>query len=638
METKPSTISIAVLIWILTNLALGFGLTIYFLLNNETAAFLAIFIIAIVGGLCSLPVLLVLILTLKWIAGLQLNVQQKFTKLFITCFLCTVPYGIIAGFVFGNVFRYSIADNFLYNFILYTLLLFGSSIIAIILINKKINNYFSPSQNNNFMQENQFENANENSSNVTTQTSNWRSANPEPVSTSNKILIKGLITGALILLMLIPTFFVDSLVKERQQRQQEVVKEVKQGWATEQTIYGPYLYIPYSVKEKDSDNKEVIVTKHFYALPQDLNVTGTIVPELRPRSIYKVLLYKSDIKNEGNFNVKIPEDIDVNSIQLNNAKICFGITDLKGIEEKMVINFNGKQYDLTPGLPTKDFETVTSNTNEGQDYVRVDNTTKQVELIGLSSSIELTQDMFQKPVAFNMNLKIKGSEQLHFVPLSGNSNYAISSTWANPKFDGNNLPNTRVVEDSGFQAKWNFNNANLPFGTTLKDFSFNKLSYAFGVSMLQPTDQYSKTNRSVKYAILFIGLTFALFFIIELMQKKPIHPVQYVLIGIALVIFFTLLLSISEFLMFDAAYCIAAGATILLISLYANTHFKSIKTASVFGLFLTCLYAFIFVLIRLEDAALLVGSIGLFVILALVMFGSRKINWYGTQVNEPVNQ
>jgi inner membrane protein len=148
--------------------------------------------------------------------------------------------------------------------------------------------------------------------------------------------------------------------------------------------------------------------------------------------------------------------------------------------------------------------------------------------------------------------------------------------------------------------------------------------------MVQPADQYTKTNRSVKYAILFIGLTFALFFIIELMQKKPIHPVQYVLIGIALVIFFTLLLSISEFILFDYAYLIAALATVLLITLYAKSHFKNIKTASVFGSLLTCLYAFIFVLIRLEDAALLVGSIGLFIILALVMFGSRKINWYGT--------
>ncbi len=633
MNNKPSTISIAALIWILTNLILGFCISFYFLLNNETAAFVAIFIVAVIGGLCSLPVFGVLTLTLKWIEKQQITTQQKFNKLFIACCLCTIPYGIIGGFLFGNTYSNDFTKSIPFHMLLTTLALFGCSVLAILLINKKINKYFSSSQNNIFMEQNQFENANENVSNTTTQTNNWRTQNPETTSHANKILIKGLITGALILLMLIPTVFVDNLVKERQQRQQEVVKEVKQGWATEQTVYGPYLYIPYLVKEKNSDNKEVIVTKHFYALPQDLNVTGNIQPEIRPRSIYKVLLYKSDLKNEGNFNIKVPVDIDVNSIQLNNAKICYGITDLKGIEEKMAINFNGKQYDLTPGLPTKDFETVTVNNNAGEDYVRTDNSTKQIELIGLSANIELAIDMFQKAIPFTMNLKIKGSEQLHFIPLSGNSNYAISSSWANPKFDGNNLPNTRVVVDSGFQAKWNFNNANLPFGTTVKDFSFNKLSYAFGVSMLQPTDQYSKTNRSIKYAILFIGLTFALFFIIELMQKKPVHPVQYVLIGIALVIFFTLLLSISEFLMFDAAYCIAATATILLISLYAKSHFKSNKTASVFGLFLTCLYAFIFVLIRLEDAALLVGSIGLFVILALVMFGSRKINWYGEKSN-----
>ena len=151
--------------------------------------------------------------------------------------------------------------------------------------------------------------------------------------------------------------------------------------------------------------------------------------------------------------------------------------------------------------------------------------------------------------------------------------------------------------------------------------------------MLQPTDQYAKTMRSVKYAILFIGLTFALFFIIELMQKKPMHPVQYVLIGIALVIFFTLLLSISEFIVFDFAYLIAASLTILLITLYAKSHFKSVRSAATFGSLLTCLYAFIFVLIRLEDAALLVGSIGLFIILAMIMFGSRKINWYGSSDN-----
>ena len=151
--------------------------------------------------------------------------------------------------------------------------------------------------------------------------------------------------------------------------------------------------------------------------------------------------------------------------------------------------------------------------------------------------------------------------------------------------------------------------------------------------MLEPADQYAKTLRCVKYAILFIGLTFSLFFIVELLQKKPVHPVQYILIGLALVIFYTLLLSISEFILFDYAYMLAAVATILLIALYAYSHFNNWKSAGIFGGVLTVLYSFMFILIRLEDTALLVGSIGLFIVLALVMYASRKINWYGTPVH-----
>ncbi|MEO8583110.1 MAG: inner membrane CreD family protein, partial [Flavitalea sp.] len=175
----------------------------------------------------------------------------------------------------------------------------------------------------------------------------------------------------------------------------------------------------------------------------------------------------------------------------------------------------------------------------------------------------------------------------------------------------------------------------LPFGTVLKNVNLDDLKMDFGVTMLQPADQYAKTSRCVKYAILFIGLTFGLFFIIELMQRKPFHPVQYSLIGIALVIFYSLLLSISEFILFDAAYLIASLATILLITWYAASHFRQWKTAGVFGGVLTILYGFIFILVRLEDTALLVGSIGLFIVLGLVMYASRKINWYGAS-NETV--
>ena len=428
---------------------------------------------------------------------------------------------------------------------------------------------------------------------------------------SNKTLVKGAITGALILLLLIPVMFVSNLVTERQQMQQQIVNEVSSKWASQQTLTVPYIYIPYTIKTKDDKGKEIIVQKKLLALPDNLQVTGKIIPEIRPRSIYKVLLYKSNLNTNGSFNIQIPNDVDVNSLQLNNAKICFGLTDFKGIEEKLSINFNGNNYELSPGLPCNDIDSV-----------------------GLSSPVNLTINDLNKQVDFKMNLLLKGSGSLHFTPLSGNSSFALNSNWARPSFDGNNLPSERNVTENGFDAKWTFNKANLPFGTLLKEINFNKDNYVFGVAMLQPADQYAKTMRSVKYAILFIGLTFALFFIIEIMQKKPLHPVQYVMVGMALIIFFTLLLSISEFILFNWAYLIAAAATVALITLYAESHFKSWKTASVFAGILSALYAFIFILIQLEDTALLVGSIGLFIVLALIMYASRKINWYNSSSNE----
>ncbi len=429
----------------------------------------------------------------------------------------------------------------------------------------------------------------------------------------NRILIKSLITGGLILVMLIPTIFISNLVTERQERQSKVAAEVSDRWAKAQVLSGTYLYLPYKIITLDQDKKTVQQLSHLVIIPDDLDVSGQVFHELRLRSIYKVLLYKASLLNTGNFNFRLPKEIDKNYIQWQDARICYGISDFKGIEERLVINFNGSDYELSPGLPSN-----------------------EISEKGLSAPIALAMADEGKKLSFNINLKIKGSEQLHFVPLSGDSRFTIKSGWANPSFDGNNLPSVRTVTDSGFTASWNFNKANLPFGTILQDFKFDLDTLAFGVTLIQPADGYAKTNRCIKYAILFIGLTFSLFFIIELMQKKPVHPVQYILVGLALIIFYTLLLSISEFIIFDLSYLIAAIATILLISTYAYGHFRSSKTAGIFGGVLTLLYSFTFVLIRLEDTALLIGSIGLFIILALAMYASRRINWYG-EARVPLN-
>ncbi|BAV08886.1 inner membrane protein [Filimonas lacunae] len=410
----------------------------------------------------------------------------------------------------------------------------------------------------------------------------------------DKILIKALITGGLIAVLTLATNLISNLVQERQERQKEATQDASRQWATGQTFTSPYLVIPYK-----TGGTPVII------LPQDLTLNSNIQTQERSRSLFKMVLYRSQLQLNGTFKPVLPNDLSLASLDLTEAKLCIGLSDFKGIEEKLSITAASHTYDLAPGLPNS----------------KIDNT-------GLSATIPLTTDEFSKGFDFSMKANIKGSGQLHFVPLAANSQFSMSSAWPSPSFDGNTLPITRTVNDSGFTASWSFNQANLPFPTVITKEEINKLENEFGVTVVQPADQYAQTSRTIKYALLVIGLTMALFFVTEIMQKRPVHPVQYVLIGLALVIFYTLLLSISEYVAFNIAYFLAALATVLLITLYAKGHFNSWKTAGIFSIALTMLYGFIFIIIRLEETALLVGSIGLFVILAIAMYASRKINWY----------
>ena len=425
-----------------------------------------------------------------------------------------------------------------------------------------------------------------------------------PAQQPNRVFIKGMITAGLILLMNIPAFFIQNLVTEREQRQKEVVKEVSSKWAASQNLSGPYLMIPYTDQAKLTA-PNLPNAGFMILLPEQLDVKAKLYPEARLRSIYKVLLYKTQAYFSGNFKVQWSPEINPGDLDFKKARICFNLSDLKGIEEELIIKLGDKSYPLHIGLAAS-----------------------EIGKSGLSAPIDLDESILQTGLSFNLLLKCRGSEQLQFLPLAANSNFQIQSSWPNPSFNGNSLPAMREVKDSGFSAQWNFNQANLPYNTNYVTGTNQISSLAFGVSMVQPADQYNKTMRSVKYAILIIGLTFVLFFIIELMQKKPFHPVQYVLVGFALVIFYSLLLAISEFMLFSWSYLIAATATILLITFYTRNHFKQWKTALLFGTLISCLYGFIYILINLEDTALLIGSIGLFVVLALIMYASRKVNWY----------
>lgn len=421
-----------------------------------------------------------------------------------------------------------------------------------------------------------------------------------------KILIKGGLIGFLVLMLLIPTFFISSLVQERANRSEAVKREIAAQWGGKQEIRGPVLSIPYWEYLKDEKNKVTKVKSHAFFLPNKLNVEGTLQPTIKHRSIFEMVGYTSYLNFEGSFEqldfekLKIPRA----NLILQDAQILFGLADFKGISEELNLSLNGKKIVLNAGVPSN-------------------NLIKK----GLSAPIELTAESLNSKTDFAMKLQLRGSEGLFFLPLGKTTKVKLKADWANPSFEG--ISPVSTIKDTSFDAKWTLLSINRAYPQEWTwDDNYNVQESSFGVNLLQPVNHYSKNERSVKYGILIILLTFVVYFFIEIFQKRSAHAIQYVLVGFALCIFYTLLLSFSELVGFNYAYLISAGATVALLGTYTKSVFQSTKSGLIFSAFLSGLYLFIFSLIQLQDRALLFGSIGLFIILALVMYVSRKINWY----------
>jgi inner membrane protein len=293
------------------------------------------------------------------------------------------------------------------------------------------------------------------------------------------------------------------------------------------------------------------------------------------------------------------------NILWNEAFVSIGITDLRGIEDAIDFNWNGEKYSFNSGLESKD-----------------------VLLSGINTKIKIEHgDSANANNEFEFNLNLKGSEYVYFSPIGKTTEVNISSPWTTPSFDGAFLPDKRNIDDKGFTAYWRVLHLNRNFPQQWTNNQHNIDGSAFGINLKIPTDSYTKTDRSIKYSILFITLTFMIFYFLELLNNKYIHAVQYLLVGFALCIFYVLLLSISEHIPYNFAYVIASTMTIGLISWYTAGVLKDKKLSFMVAGNLTLLYGFIFTLIQLEDYALLMGSFGLFTILSIVMFYSRKIDW-----------
>jgi inner membrane protein len=245
----------------------------------------------------------------------------------------------------------------------------------------------------------------------------------------------------------------------------------------------------------------------------------------------------------------------------------------------------------------------------------------------LSASFPTSLANTHGPLEFSATVQLKGSGDLLFVPTGKTTTVSANSSWPNPSFTGSYLPDVRAVKDSGFNADWKVLYLNRKYPQQWKDNVHEMDGSAFGVDLIIPVDAYQQTTRSVKYAILIILLTFTAFFLIEWVYRRPIHSFQYALVGLALCLFYTLLLSFSEYIGFNSAYLTAAAATIILIAWFVRSILRSSMMSLFIGALLTLLYGFIFTLIQLQDYALLMGSIGLFITLGVVMYFSRKIKW-----------
>ncbi len=439
---------------------------------------------------------------------------------------------------------------------------------------------------------------------------NTQYPSPQGFLERNNTMIKGSLIGFLILIMLIPAAFLSSLVNERKSRQEQVVKEISDKWGAAQTLTGPVLMVPYYHTITDDKGNAARTIQQAYFLPDQLDVQSRLQPEVRHRSLYDVTLYRSDIELKGRF---LPPDS--NKIKLSpediiwqDARLILGIDDMRGLEEVVTLTYNNQNSHMESGLP--------------------DN---HITSVGIHAPLVLQQGT---PIDFTIRLKLKGSEHLYFTPVGKTTTATMTAPWKDPSFDGQYLPSeTPDISGSGFTAQWKILEMSRNYPQAWKDKSYDIRESASGVRLIQPTDSYVKTERSVKYALLFITLTFTVFFLLEILQKKRVHPLQYILVGMALCIFYTLLLSISEYTGFNPAYLIAATATTLLVGLYVRSMFRSNKTAGGFTAALGLLYTYIFILIQLQDYALLFGSIGLFAILAALMYYSRKVDWYHTGKN-----
>jgi inner membrane protein len=348
------------------------------------------------------------------------------------------------------------------------------------------------------------------------------------------------------------------------------------------------------------DGRYVTTTMHI--LPDDLKVNGELMPEIRYRGIYETVVYDSDLEISGKFSIEGYEHLNDYTWQWDQAYISLGVSDNKGISDRADLTIGGEVIGAHPGAGQTDlFE-------KGISFPLAIDPVKLGEFNG----------------DFSLSFGLKGSGSIAFSPVGRSTDVSLSSKWDAPKFTGNFLPSTRDVTDAGFTADWSVTHLNRSFPQVWAGKSYAPADDAFGVDLILEADHYTKAERSAKYGLLFIVLTFLVLIIIELRSDERIHIFYYLLTALALILFFSLLTALSEHVGFNPAYLISSAATIGLLTAFFWSLLKKRWMVLLISGLLTSLYVFIFFLLAMKDYAFLVGNIGLFVILSVLMIVSAK--------------
>ncbi len=431
----------------------------------------------------------------------------------------------------------------------------------------------------------------------------------------------------LIMLLLIPLLMIGSLITDRQSQRDGVLEDIARSSSFSQRLTGPILVVPYRkivrISKTNAQTEERYVENasergYLYFLPERFELDGKVQTELRARGIYEARLYHADNHISGQF--VLPEKLgvtdDVADYTFEKPYLALGISDIRGIESAPKLQVNGQTLDLLPGSRTEWL---------GE---------------GVSASLPVQDGREQTTLDFTLDLRLQGTGQFEVAPVGKSSSVQLSADWPHPGFIGNYLPTRREITDQGFKAEWQASF----FSTNLEDALSRCLtaqacedfkSRSFGVSFVDPVDQYLKSDRAIKYALLFIALTFAGFFLFEVLKSLAVHPVQYALVGAALALFYLMLLSLSEHLGFAMAYVLSAGACVCLIGFYVSHVLRSVGHGAGFAAGLTALYGLLYGLLSAEDYALLMGALLLFGLLSVFMVLTRKLDWYGIAISRP---